>query len=77
MAAALTQATEGKDKITRDDIESKLRELRGEVDEVGNASKGYVLAAGVVALTLVIGGAYLLGRRKGKKRATVVEIRRV
>jgi hypothetical protein len=75
--AALTQATEGKDKITRDDIESKLRELRGEVDEVGNASKGYVLAAGVVALTLVVGGAYLLGRRKGKKRATVVEIRRV
>jgi hypothetical protein len=75
--AALTQATEGKGKITRDDIESKLRELRGEVDEVGNASKGYVLAAGVVALTLVVGGAYLLGRRKGKKRATVVEIRRV
>jgi hypothetical protein len=76
-AAALTQATEGKDKITRDDIESKLRELRGEVADVGNASKSYVLAAGVLALTVVVGGAYLLGRRKGKKRSTVVEIRRV
>jgi hypothetical protein len=77
MAAALTQATEGKDRITRDDIESKLRELRGEVSDVGAASKSYALAAGVIALTVVVGGAYLLGRRKGKKRSTVVEIRRV
>jgi hypothetical protein len=77
MAAALTKATEGDEKITRDDIESKLRELRGQVEDVGNASKGYALAAGVAVLTLVVGGAYLLGRRKGKKRATIVEIRRV
>jgi hypothetical protein len=77
MAAALTTATEGNERITRDDIESKLRELRGQVEDVGNASKGYALAAGVAVLTLVVGGAYLLGRRKGKKRATIVEIRRV
>jgi hypothetical protein len=77
MAAALTEATESKDRVTRDDIESKLRELRGTVEDVGNASKGYALAAGVAVLTLVVGGAYLLGRRKGKKRATVVEIRRI
>ena len=75
--AALTEATEHKGTITRDDIESKLRELRGEVADVGNASKTYALAAGVAALTLLVGGAYLLGRRKGKKRATIVEIRRV
>jgi hypothetical protein len=77
MAAALTQATADRGRITRDDIESKLRELRGEVEDVGNASKVYVLAAGVIGLTAVVAGAYLLGRRKGKKRATVVEIRRV
>ena len=77
MAAALTKATEGNEKITRDDIESKLRELRGQVEDVGNASKGYAIAAGVAVLTIVVGGAYLLGRRKGKKRATIVEIRRV
>jgi hypothetical protein len=75
--AALTQATEGKDQITRDDIESKLREIRGEVADVGNASKSYVVAAGVLALTAVVAGAYLLGRRRGKKRTTVVEVRRV
>ncbi len=75
--AALTKATEGNERITRDNIESKLREIRGEVSDVGNASKGYVLAAGVAALTVVVAGAYLLGRRKGKKRTTVVEVRRV
>ncbi|HEX4906030.1 MAG TPA: hypothetical protein VFU93_11300 [Acidimicrobiales bacterium] len=75
--AALTKATEGNEKITRDDIESKLREIRGEVQDVGNASKSYVLIAGVAALTAVVAGAYLLGRRKGKKRTTVVEVRRV
>lgn len=75
--AALTKATEGNEKITRDDIESKLREIRGEVSDVGNASKSYVLVAGVAALTVVVGAAYLLGRRRGKKRTTVVEVRRV
>jgi hypothetical protein len=75
--AALTKATEDKQTITRDDIESKLREIRGEVADVGNASKGYVVAAGALVLTAVVAGAYLLGRRKGKKRTTVVEVRRV
>ncbi|HVM55084.1 MAG TPA: hypothetical protein VM262_18000 [Acidimicrobiales bacterium] len=77
MAASLTEATATDRPITRADIESKLREIRGEVEDVGNASKGYVLAAGIVALTAVVAGAYLLGRRKGRRRTTVVEVRRV
>jgi len=75
--AALTKSTEGQDRITRDDIESKLREITGEVAEVGKASMGYAIAAGALALTAVVAGAYFLGRRKGKKRTTVVEVRRV
>jgi hypothetical protein len=74
---AITKAAERDEPITRDDIESKLREIRGEVADVGNASKSYVLVAGVLAATAVVAGAYLLGRRRGKKRSTVVEIRRV
>jgi len=64
-------------KITRADIEAKLRELRGEVEETGEAvvEKGKamigVVAAGVVGLV------FLLGVRRGKKKSTVVEIRRV
>lgn len=73
---ALTAETERHEPITRDDIESKLRQLRGEVDDVGNASKGYVMAAGVVLAAGLLAGVYLLGRRRGKKRTTVVEVRR-
>lgn len=73
---ALTAAAEKQEPITRDDIESKLRELRGEVAGVGNASKGYVIAAGVVVAAGLLAGAYLFGRRKGKRRTTVVEVRR-
>ena len=63
--------------ITRDDIEAKLREIRGEVDETAGAAKPYALAAGIVVAVAVVGLAYVLGRRKGKKRTTVVEVRRV
>lgn len=73
----LTEATEQNGQISRDDIESKLRQITGEVSEVGNASKSYVLIAGAVAAAGILAGAYLLGRRKGKKRTTVVEVRRL
>jgi hypothetical protein len=64
-------------RITRADIETKLRELRGDVEETGEAvvEKGKavigVVAAGVAGLI------FLMGVRRGKKKSTVVEIRRV
>lgn len=63
--------------VTRDDIEAKLREIRGEVDDVAEASRGYLVAAGAVVVLVVVGAAYVVGRRKGRRRATVVEVRRV
>jgi hypothetical protein len=64
-------------KVTKGDIEAKLRDIRGDVDDTAEAAKPYVLMAGVVGAVLLLGAAYLLGRRKGKKKTTVVEIRRV
>jgi hypothetical protein len=64
-------------RIGRDDIEAKLREIRGEVDSTAQAAKPAMLAVAAVAVVAVVGVAYLLGRRKGKKRSTVVEIVRV
>ncbi|MDQ1396087.1 MAG: hypothetical protein QOG64_1346, partial [Acidimicrobiaceae bacterium] len=55
----------------------KLREIKGEVDDTTTAAKPYVLAVGVALAVTVVAAAYLLGRRKGKKKTTVVEIRRV
>jgi hypothetical protein len=63
--------------VTRDDIEAKLRELRGEVDTVADKAKGGAVIVGAVAAVAILATVYLLGRRKGKKRTTVVEVRRV
>jgi hypothetical protein len=64
-------------RITRSDIESKLRELKGEVDETTEKAKPIGLAVAAVAAVVVVGVVYLLGRRSGTKLSTVVEIRRV
>lgn len=64
-------------RITRDDIESKFRELQGGVDEVADEAVSYVLVAGVALAVGVVVVAYLLGRRKGRRRSAVIEVRRL
>jgi hypothetical protein len=63
--------------ITRADIEAKFGELRGEVDDRAQAVKvpAIAVAVGVVVLTVVT--AYWFGKRKGKRRQMVLEIRRI
>ncbi len=63
--------------ITRDDIEAKFRQLRGEVTEIEAETKNRVIVAGIVIGVAVVVGAYLLGRRKGRRSRAIVEIRRV
>ncbi len=64
-------------RITRADIEAKLRDLRGGVEETGEVvvEKGKAVIGAAVAG--VLGFVFLLGVRRGKKKSTVVEIRRV
>ncbi len=64
-------------KITRDDIEGKLRQLRGEADKVEESAKGPLALVGGAVGVVMLGLAFLLGKRKGKKVSTTVEIRRV
>ncbi len=66
-----------KPPISRADIEAKFAELRGEVDERTEAAKvpAIAIAAGVVVLTVV--AVFWLGKRKGRKRQMVLEIRRI
>jgi hypothetical protein len=63
--------------VTRADIESKLREIQGGTETGADAAKGAGLAAGIAFVVLALVIAYLLGRRKGRKRRSVVEIRRI
>jgi hypothetical protein len=63
--------------ITRDDIESKLREVYdGAHDQVASTRTTLVSVAAVVGALLVL-IVFLLGIRGGKKRTTIVEIKRV
>lgn len=66
-----------KTPINRSDIEAKLREIKGEVDTQADAAKPIGLAVGVVVAVGVVSLVFLYGKRKGKKKTTVVEIRRV
>ena len=63
--------------ITKADIEAKLAEIGGEVDDQLANTKQLAITAGAVVLAIVIAGVFLLGRRRGKKLTTIVEIRRV
>ena len=71
-----TNGASSNGKITRKDIETKLRQIRGDVDTAEEAAKGVgtiVAGAAVVALVVVV---YLFGKRRGKRASTVVEVRR-
>jgi hypothetical protein len=64
-------------RISPEDIEAKLRALQGDVqDKVEDQKTNVLIASGVVGLVLVV-AFYYLGRRSGRRRSTLVEIRRV
>lgn len=71
----MTDATE--EPVTRGTIEAKLREIRGEVDATTESARPYAIIAGVAVAVVVVGLAFMLGKRKGRKKTTLVEVRRV
>lgn len=64
-------------RVSRADIESKLRELRGEAEEAEESVKKPLAVVGGVAVVVVLGIVFLLGKRRGRRQTTTVEIRRV
>jgi hypothetical protein len=64
-------------KISRDDLEAKLREMSGGVEETVDAARPKLISAAVAGVLLAVLVAYLLGRRRGRARSAVVEIRKV
>jgi hypothetical protein len=64
-------------RITPDDLRAKFDEINdtvaGEVDD----QKRNAVATAVIVGTVVVIGIFLIGRWRGKRMATVVEIRRV
>lgn len=64
-------------RVTRDDIEAKLREIQTDVIERVESKRSTVLAGAGITVLLLLIIVYLLGRRAGKRKTTIVEIRRV
>lgn len=63
-------------RISRDDLEAKFRSaqegLQGKLED----KRQSVVAAATVGGLLLVAVVYLLGRRAGRKKSAVVEIRR-
>ncbi|MDP1805452.1 MAG: hypothetical protein Q8K72_09825 [Acidimicrobiales bacterium] len=70
-------ATTNPTRITRDDIEAKFRSVQGEVEEQKASAVSTAVTIGAVVVVGVIAVAFLFGRRKGKQRTTIVEVRRI
>jgi hypothetical protein len=62
--------------ISRTDIEEKVRQITGVVEETKEAARSTAVLAGV-AVVAAVGLAYLLGRRKARSGRAVVEVYRI
>lgn len=63
-------------KISRDELESKFRALQADIQSRAMGKKESLLSTVAIAGAVLVVVSYLLGRRRGKKRAGRVEIRR-
>lgn len=69
--------TEENPPITRDDIEQGIRDLSGEITGQAQAAAPKLMPVAVGAGLLLLGVAYLIGKRIGTTKSSVVEIRRI
>lgn len=67
----------GNRPVTRADIERKLAEIRGVTEDTTETAQDATKTGLVVAGVAVVVIAFVLGKRRGRKKSTIVEIRRV
>ena len=65
------------ERITRDQIEAKFRELTGEVSQEVESTRSQVITIGLAVGVVLVAAVFLIGRRAGRRRSAVVEVRRV
>jgi pyruvate/2-oxoglutarate dehydrogenase complex dihydrolipoamide acyltransferase (E2) component len=66
---------DGRVEIT--DIRAKLSEIRGEVDATADQAKPLATYAAVAGVVVLVAVTFLVGRSRGRRKSTWVEIRRL
>ncbi len=63
-------------RVELSDLTAKLNQIRGEVDDTTDAAKPLLTYAGVAGVVALVCCTFLLGKRRGRRKSTWVEIRR-
>lgn len=63
------------ERITRDQIESKVRDIQGGFEGDVEEAKALAMPAIIALVLVLLGITYALGRRSGKKKSMVLEIK--
>ena len=64
-------------RVEMTDIRTKLEEIRGEVNETTEQAKPTLTYAAVVGVVVLVGLAFVLGRKRGRSKSTWIEISRL
>jgi hypothetical protein len=64
-------------RVSKSDIEAKLQTLKSGVDSEIENVRGIAIALGVTVAVVIVLATFALGRRRGRRLSTIVEIRRV
>ncbi|HWE54829.1 MAG TPA: hypothetical protein VG435_04915 [Acidimicrobiales bacterium] len=64
-------------RIEISDIRTKLEEIQGETAETAEKARPAATVVAAVGAVVVLGVAFWLGRRRGRRKSTWVEIRRL
>jgi hypothetical protein len=69
-------ATHTAQKITRADIKSKLNEIQGDASVTVESARSRLIGVAVAAGAVVVIAAFVLGRRSGRRKSTIIELKR-
>ena len=77
MPGTTTKAGSNGRLITRDDLQAAYAQVMGEGEATVRAAAPRGLAVGGAVAIVILAPAFLAGRRRGRARSAVVEIRRL
>ena len=73
----MSNTAEATNKITADDVEHKLRAFQGQIQGKVEDKKSTLVTIGGVAAVVLLLVFFLLGKRSGKKKSTIAQIKRL